>query len=153
MKSPILARWTTSLTPDQNAVAQESKDAVTADYQFLLSRYRQLSIHYQEAISVLVSATSLAESQKQITLATQVTKLTILATIFLPLSYCTSIFGMNFIELDHLSIWIWVVVTVSVGLATFAVYQWDERHRWWELWSTLTKAGRVRWTRGKPTTV
>lgn len=102
---------------------------------------------------MLVSATSLAESQKQITLATQVTKLTILATIFLPLSYCTSIFGMNFIELDHLSIWIWVVVTVSVGLATFAVYQWDERHRWWELWSTLTKAGRVRWTRGKPTTV
>jgi Mg2+ and Co2+ transporter CorA len=154
IKSPILARWTTSLTPDQNAVAQESKDAVTADYQFLLSRYRQLSIHYQEAISVLVSATSLAESQKQITLATQVTKLTILATIFLPLSYCTSIFGMNFVELDQLSIWIWVVVTFAVGLSTFLVYQWDERQRLGMFWTMVeTKIWRMRSRRSTSTTV
>ncbi|CAN9316503.1 unnamed protein product [Alternaria alternata] len=90
--SPVLARWANALTQDQHAIAQESKDAVKADFEFLLSRYRQLSLHYQEAISILVSATSLAESQKQITLAAQVTKLTVLATIFLPLSYCTSIF-------------------------------------------------------------
>ena len=154
MKSPILARWTTSLTPDQNAVAQESKDAVTADYEFLLSRYRQLSMHYQEAISVLVSATSLAESQKQITLATQVTKLTILATIFLPLSYCTSIFGMNFVELDQLSIWIWVVVTFAVGLSTFLVYQWDERQRLGMFWTMVeTKIWRMRSRRSTSTTV
>ncbi|KAH6876044.1 hypothetical protein BKA58DRAFT_410175 [Alternaria rosae] len=101
ISSPKLARWAANLTQDQSDVAQEAKDAVKADYEFLRSRYRQLSLHYQEAITILVSATSLAESQKQITLATQVTKLTILATIFLPLSYCTSIFGMNFVELDH----------------------------------------------------
>jgi hypothetical protein len=152
--SPKLARWATHLTQDQRTVAQESKDAVKADYEFLLSRYRQLSLHYQEAISVLVSATSLAESQKQITLATQVTKLTILTTIFLPLSYCTSIFGMNFVELEQLSIWIWVVVTVSVGLATFAVYQWDKRQRLWELCAIVgTKTGWLRWRRGAATTV
>jgi hypothetical protein len=132
IRSPILARWATGLTPDQKAVAQEAKDAVKADYEFLLSRYRQLSLHCQEAISVLVSASSLAESQKQITLATRVTKLTILATVFLPLSYCTSIFGMNFVELNDLSIWVWIVVTMSVGLGTFIAYEWDERQRLWD---------------------
>ncbi|KAG9191301.1 hypothetical protein G6011_09389 [Alternaria panax] len=154
ISSPRLARWASNLTPEQSAVAQESKDAVRADYEFLVSRYRQLSLHYQEAISVLVSATSLAESQKQITLATQVTKLTILATVFLPLSYCTSIFGMNFVELDRLSIWIWVVVTVSIGLATFAVYQWDERQRLYDYWAIVGGKFRLaRWRRGSATTV
>lgn len=154
ISSPKLARWAANLTQDQSDVAQEAKDAVKADYEFLRSRYRQLSLHYQEAITILVSATSLAESQKQITLATQVTKLTILATIFLPLSYCTSIFGMNFVELDQLNIWIWVVVTVSVGLATFAVYQWDERQRLWGFWVTMKAKFRlVRWQHDLSTTV
>ncbi|CAN9276852.1 unnamed protein product [Alternaria alternata] len=154
IESPVLARWANALTQDQQAVAQESKDAVKADFEFLLSRYRQLSLHYQEAISILVSATSLAESQKQITLAAQVTKLTILATIFLPLSYCTSIFGMNFVELDQLSIWIWVVVTFAVGLSTFLVYQWDERQRLEVFWTMMqTKAWRMRSRRSTSTTV
>jgi hypothetical protein len=137
MKSPILARWALNLTREQAAVATESKRTVEMDYEYLVSRFRQLSLHYQEAISVLVSATSLAESQKQITLAAQVTKLTILATVFLPLSYCTSIFGMNFVELDDLSIWIWAIVTVAVGLGTFIVYQWNERQRLYHIWRSI----------------
>lgn len=154
ISSPVLARWASNLTQDQNAIARESKDAVKADFEFLLSRYRQLSLHYQDAITMLVSATSLAESQKQITLAEQVTKLTILATIFLPLSYCTSIFGMEFVELDQLSIWIWVAVTVSVGLATFAVYWWGERQRLKTFWTTAqTKFWKLRSRRSTSTTV
>lgn len=154
ISSPVLARWASALTQDQHAVAQKSKDAVKADFEFLLSRYRQLSLHYQDAISILVSATSLAESQKQITLATQVTKLTILATIFLPLSCCTSIFGMNFVELDQLSIWIWVVVTVSVGLSTLIVYQWDERQGLGVFWTmVMTRVWRMRLRRSTSTTV
>jgi Mg2+ and Co2+ transporter CorA len=154
ISSPVLARWASALTQDQHAVAQESKDAVKADFEFLLSRYRQLSLHYQDAITILVSATSLAESQKQITLATQVTKLTILATIFLPLSYCTSIFGMNFVELDQLSIWIWVAVTVSVGLSTLIVYQWNERQGLGVFWTmVMTRVWRMRLRRSTSMTV
>lgn len=130
IRSPVLAQWPTGLTSEQKMKAAESKSIVETDYEFLLLRFRQLSVHYQEAISVLVSATALAESKKQITLATQVTKLTVLATIFLPLSYCTSIFGMNFIELNNLRIWIWAVVTVCVGLVTLIVYFWENTMYW-----------------------
>jgi hypothetical protein len=129
LRSSVLSEWTTNLTTQQTKTAAEAKQSVEDDYEYLLRRTRQFSVHHQEAISILVSSVALAESKKQITLATQVTKLTILATVFLPLSYCTSIFGMNFVELEALSIWMWAVVTVSVGIATFVVYQWNERQR------------------------
>lgn len=128
LRSPVFRGSMQTLSADQGRTAREARKAVVEDYEYLLNEYRQLSVHHQEAISVLVSSVALVESKKQITLATQVTKLTVLATVFLPLSYCASIFGMNFVELDNLSIWIWAVVTFGVGVATIIVYQWDEKH-------------------------
>jgi len=63
-------------------------------------------------MSNLVSLTALAESKKQISLAARVT---VLASIFLPLSFCTSIFGMNFVKVEGLSIWVGALVTVLGG--------------------------------------
>jgi hypothetical protein len=99
-----IQHWATQLDLEQTIVADQAKNAVLADYQCLLQRCKQYSEHHQTAINILTSATALAESRKQILLATQVTKLTILASVFLPLSFCTGIFGMNFIELEGLSI-------------------------------------------------
>ena len=61
---------------------------------------------------------------------------------------------MNFVELEQLNIWIWVVVTVSVGIVTFAVYQWDERQRLWDFWATVKAEFRfMRWRRDDALTV
>lgn len=100
-----------------------------ADFAFLVARFKEAAEHHQNAIAMLTSATALAESRKQIQLATQVTKLTVLASVFLPLSFVTGLFGMNFVELEGLSIWIWGVVTVCVGVGTVVVYGWG---RWRE---------------------
>jgi Mg2+ and Co2+ transporter CorA len=99
-----LQHWATQLDLEHTIVADQTKNAVLADYQYLLQRCKQYSEHHQTAINILTSATALAESRKQILLATQVTELTILASVFLPLSFCTGIFGMNFIELEGLGI-------------------------------------------------
>ncbi|KAJ4362422.1 hypothetical protein N0V83_010515 [Neocucurbitaria cava] len=141
LRSQKLAKWAVNLTEEQTRISSDTKRAVEADYEYLLDRTRRFSVYHQEAISVLVSSVALVESRKQITLATQVTKLTILATVFLPLSYCTSIFGMNFIELEELRIWIWVVVTICVGIVTVVVYQWDQRSYWFHF---LERSCRVR---------
>ncbi|KAH8725785.1 hypothetical protein GQ44DRAFT_739295 [Phaeosphaeriaceae sp. PMI808] len=109
LRSPNLAEYAKRLSPDQHKIADAAKRDVEADYECLLRYCREYSQHHQSAISILTSAVTLRESSKQITLATQVTKLTILATIFLPLSFCTSIF--------------------AVGVVTLLVYYWDERRQ------------------------
>jgi hypothetical protein len=129
LRSPHLSQWAKSLTAEQAKTADAAKRAVEVDYEYLSRRCRDYSEHHHAAIAILTSLEALGESNKQIKLATQVTKLTILATIFLPLSFCTSIFGMNFIELENLSIWIGAVVTICIGIITFVVYQWDNRER------------------------
>jgi hypothetical protein len=132
LRTPRLLAYGAKLTPAQKNVADEAKTDVYNDFEYLLRRCREYSEHHQTAINVLVNATALEESSKQIRLATQVTKLTVLATIFLPLSFCTSVFGMNFVELNGLSVWVWAVVTVCIGLVTLVVYMWDELRRMWE---------------------
>lgn len=129
LRAPHLTHWAERLTPEQRAIANSAKGDVEADYEYLLQRCKEYSEHHHVAIGILVNSTALRKNEKQIRLATQVTKLTILATVFLPLSFCTSIFGMNFVELEHLSIWMWTVVTVVIGIVTFVVYQWDQ-HSW-----------------------
>lgn len=143
LRSSASGKWCSSLTAEQAKISNEAKKSVENDYEYLLTRTRQFSTHHQEAISILVSSVALTESKKQITLATQVTKLTIFATVFLPLSYCTSVFGMNFVVLEQLSIWVWVIVTAVIGVATFVVYQWDERSDWLQMrkrvWTNISK--------------
>ncbi|KAH7384178.1 hypothetical protein DE146DRAFT_622527 [Phaeosphaeria sp. MPI-PUGE-AT-0046c] len=130
LRSPHLARWATQLNREQRRVATKAKQAVLADFEYLLARSRTYAEHHHVAINILTSASALNESRKQIDLATQVTKLTVLASVFLPLSFCTGLFGMNFRELEGLSIWIWAVVTVAIGVVTLVVYGWDEVGRW-----------------------
>jgi hypothetical protein len=130
LRSPSLMRWSKGLSREQSEIADAAKEAVTQDFEYLIRRCREYSEHHHTAIAVLTSATAAAESRKQIDLATQVTKLTVLASVFLPLSFCTGVFGMNFRELENLSIWIWALVTVGIGLGTVVVYGWDERGQW-----------------------
>jgi Mg2+ and Co2+ transporter CorA len=147
IQSPALTRWAKNdLTLEQKGEADRAKDAVVQDFEYLVKRYREHSEHHQSAIAILTSAAALAESRKQISLAAQVTKLTVLASVFLPLSFCTGLFGMNFVELERLSIWIWAVVTVCIGIVTLVAYGWDERERWmkpvekvWGMWGRERK--------------
>jgi hypothetical protein len=127
LRSPNLAKWAERLSPAQRVIADTAKRDVEADYEYLLQRCKEYSEHHHVAIGILVNSTALRRNEKQIVLAKQVTKLTVLATVFLPLSFCTSIFGMNFNELDNLSIWVWAAVTLVIGIVTFVVYQWDEQ--------------------------
>ena len=122
-------QWSRHLSHAQSRIANQAKAAVVSDFAFLAARFKEVAEHHQNAIAMLTSATALAESRKQIQLATQVSRLTVLASVFLPLSFVTGLFGMNFVELEGLRIWVWGVVTVCVGVGTVVVYGWG---RWRE---------------------
>ncbi|KAI4864856.1 hypothetical protein F4820DRAFT_323183 [Hypoxylon rubiginosum] len=62
--------------------------------------------------------------------------LTTLTLLYLPASFVATIFGMNFFDLDQEShrivstpmVWIYVVSSAMLTLATFSVYHWVLRH-------------------------
>lgn len=102
-------------------------DAIEQDFTHLLGRAKMMHKRCNEAIIVLMSSVSIAESKKAIGQATRVSRLTFLAFLFVPLSFTTSFFGMNVRELadDHLSIFWWAVISIPVSILTIILFYWD----------------------------
>jgi hypothetical protein len=105
--------------PADETLEKESVEAakrLEADYESLLQRADTLVERCRLKVDHLTSRAMLAESNKAIEQAREVTRLTRLAFIFIPLSFITSWFGMN---VDPIvdgapQIWIWVAASVPV---------------------------------------
>lgn len=69
----------------------------------------------------------LTESRKATEQACSVTRLTLLAFLFLPLSFTTSFFGINFRELDEgLNLWIWAATSIPLFVLVLVCYFWTD---------------------------
>ncbi|KAB5554580.1 hypothetical protein GE09DRAFT_1058890 [Coniochaeta sp. 2T2.1] len=87
-------------TNDKNAV--RARDNIRQEYEHLLERAHALVAQCQEAIAVLMNTTAIQESRKGIEQSERMKKLAMLALIFAPLAFATSIFSMNVVELQEL---------------------------------------------------
>jgi len=69
----------------------------------------------------------LAESRQAMSQGQRVAKLTMLAFLYIPLSFTCGLFGMNVTEIasGHLSVWVWVVTTVPVFLLSVSFFYVD----------------------------
>jgi len=101
------------------------------DYKELQQRIEQVQQDLRDYLNRHVSMMSLKESRlgveassRAIAQAGSVNRLTKLAFVFIPLSFVTSIFGMNFKELGtgRLSIWIFGATASVVLLVTLIVF-------------------------------
>lgn len=66
---------------------------------------------------------ALKESKKSIQQADSVRRITQLAFFFIPLTFKTSVFGMNLQELGtgNVKFWVFVVVAITISLIVFTV--------------------------------
>jgi hypothetical protein len=123
------AKWKTSA--DQH---QASCDIIH-DFRYLVSRAETLLKTCEDGKATLVSNDSVQEakrSARESELVTQLTKATNRLTfIFLPISFVTSLFGMNFNEFGQgpLSIWIWGVITFPLLILCVLIV---ERGQWFK---------------------
>lgn len=107
--------------------------ALMNDFNYLISRARSLLKVCEDGKATLVSNDSVQaakRSAREAELVTQLTKTTNRLTfIFLPISFVTSVFGMNFKQFGQgpLSIWIWAVITVPLLVACVLIV---ERGEW-----------------------
>jgi flagellar biosynthesis/type III secretory pathway chaperone len=112
------------------SAAIRARKMVEQDYDHIYEHAHELDRRCQEAITVLMSSVTIDDAKKAIAQTERVAKLTILAFVFVPLSFTTSFFGMNFRELEDLSISRWVAMTVPILLATLVVLLINVVRRW-----------------------
>jgi magnesium transporter len=56
--------------------------------------------------------------------------LTAVATIFMPLTFLTGFFGMNFEQLPFRSLWALVLALIAMALIPAGMWLWMRRARW-----------------------
>ncbi|KAI1278573.1 hypothetical protein F5Y07DRAFT_63048 [Xylaria sp. FL0933] len=105
---------------------ERAAEALLTDFDFLLQRANWLIRECEHGMSTLANSAMLEESRRSTKMAQSMQRLSVIATVFIPLSFVCSIWGMNFRELGSGSepIWWWFVSAVPVIIITLAVYQW-----------------------------
>ena len=123
----IPSDWPRVVDPPLRKIADRAAQLLLADYRHLTRRAADLSANFAASMATLMNAATIDESQKAIAQAEGVAKLTTLAFFFVPLSFTTGVFGMNFQELgdgNNLRMWVWGVTAVASLLLTYVGLKW-----------------------------
>jgi hypothetical protein len=122
-------QWPRALTnSDLGRKADEAANLLLRDFEYLLTKAENLSKRCDAGMAVVMNNANLAESKRAIAQASRVSKLTLLVFFYVPLSFTSSFFGMNFAQFgtsSTLGIWLWFAVSAPVLLLSFIFYQWD----------------------------
>jgi Mg2+ and Co2+ transporter CorA len=134
VKGP-LHNWNTEKTNDLDF--SQPVSTVEGDFRYLLDRIQSLVEFCEAGKSSIMSNTAIAESRQandEAKLVTQLTKATNRVTfIFLPISFVTSVFGMNFRQFGqgNLTILWWVAITLPLlAVSVLLVERWNVLQGW-----------------------
>ncbi|OHE93064.1 hypothetical protein CORC01_11621 [Colletotrichum orchidophilum] len=104
---------------------------IERDYQKMRRRAIKLSEDYWQNTSMLANAAMIDDSQRAISQGEIVRKLSTLGFFFLPLSFSTSIFGMNLQELNegsYTKLGVWIAIAAASLLLAYLMLRWSS-HR------------------------
>ena len=108
-------------TEPQPQIAKESLKSLKYEFEYLLTKAKNLANLCVEGSNTIMQKASLEESRKGLSQAAVVGRLTLLAFIFLPLSFATSLFGMNFREFGSGQLSIWVFAATLIPLLAISL--------------------------------
>jgi hypothetical protein len=99
------------------------------DYEELHVRCIELSNMCTGGINLAMNKTTIEESRKAIEQSERLKRLTLLATLFIPLSFSSSLLGMNIDLLGQNAVrfWWFFVLCVPITLFAYTVYLWDSQ--------------------------
>lgn len=108
---------------DLVALAESSRNTLLQDFTYLVEFAEGLSTRCDRGMDLVINSAMLAESKETYLQAQGMVRLTRLAFFYIPLSFTSGFFGMNFRELGNgsLRIWIWFVVAFVVTLLSLII--------------------------------
>ena len=114
---------------DHRSAADHAMAEVSSLFQDLHLQAQALREKCTQGMTVISNNSMLAESQRAIQQAKLVTKLTLVAFVYLPFTFTAGFFGMNFTELGTgtISLWIFFATSLPLMLVTVAFFALDVR--------------------------
>jgi hypothetical protein len=122
-------KWPRATEERLHQKSEEMANRLLIDFNYLLERAEILSRTCDRGIGASSHNAVVAESRAALDQAERVSKLTFLAFLFVPASFTTSLFGMNFrqFESGHLSMWnVWFPVLAGTYAVSFLVFHSDQ---------------------------
>ncbi|SPO03434.1 uncharacterized protein DNG_06117 [Cephalotrichum gorgonifer] len=109
---------------DHRVEADRMRKLLLGDFSHLRHKAERLRENCRGGVQSLAHTSSLQESERAMANAQRVGRLTLLATIFVPLSCTCSAFGMNFAVFGQgdLNIWIFFPTAAGVMLISFLIW-------------------------------
>ncbi|KAM7197269.1 CorA-like Mg2+ transporter domain containing protein [Rhypophila sp. PSN 637] len=117
----------------QGTEASLFRGGLTADLEDLVRRSEDFRGEIQQRIALVSAVQSIMESKKAVQQADAVGVLTAVATFFIPLSFVSSLFGMNVKEISAESTPIWVFCLISIIFTSISLFV----SRYWKLLRSL----------------
>lgn len=107
--------------------AQHTARLLLTDFDYLLARAEALARACEHGMDTLGNSSILEEARRSTENAARVHKLTVIATIFIPLSFACSLWGMNFKEFGTGSqpLWLFPVTAAPVLVIAAVIYCYD----------------------------
>ena len=111
---------------------EDFEETIFADGDIDLKRFyavkKELIKHgYRDLLEVHLILEAMLEKQHNALMNKRLNLLTIWSTIFLPLSFYTGLFGMNFDDVpflnDHHGFWIFLILTIVTGVGMFFYFK------------------------------
>ena len=134
--------WPQCSTVEQRERVDKSKSELIEDFRYLMDRLRELQRRCERGTDVVLGNTNLLLAQRSFSYNQALGGLTSIGTwiaiLYVPMSFLTSIFGMNFREFGQgdVSVWLWAVTSAALlGVCSLAVMVWKWR------WFTTRLAG------------
>ncbi|KAB8257971.1 hypothetical protein BDV32DRAFT_151784 [Aspergillus pseudonomiae] len=122
-------------------------ESIVEDYEQLHVRCIDLSKMCTRGITLAMNKATIEESRKAIEQSARLKKLTLLATLFIPLNFSSSLFGMNvdLLGQNAVEFWWFFVLCVPITLFAYIFYLWDFevlRRCWVMCWKRCRVFGR-----------
>lgn len=114
-------RSSTTLSADQRNVASHLLFEVQHMFEDLHLQAQSLHEKCTQGMTVISNNSMLKESQRAIQQAKLVTKLTLVAFVYLPFTFTAGFFGMNFKELGNGTLHLWIFFAASLPLMFFTM--------------------------------
>lgn len=124
-----------SLSASQKMKAEAAAVSLEQDLEYLLQRSESLRLRSERDLAMAMNIANIAEARRGILQGQNLFKFTVVASFYIPFSFVSSFFGMNFKELGTGSLHVWLFFAVAAPIfgisVLFLFLDWRMVRRLW----------------------